>query len=441
VAAAYLGAEFGVNTTHLLESNTATLLDPGESVFLLKEDGGVITGALDESTRVFNRPFADSYLQFIASSDRFDTGMLQLEPLPEPQLIEQYRTGGERGLNIGKPKPTPMPKGWNTVVVKVRVPNPEYNKVDTKWLQRSIDPQTGSPYLAHFLFGLYFDKKPGLNGALTLKKGIGPAEKGLVWNAALAAGNFWAHWRRSRQYDKMVENNPKLPKFLAEGDSWFQHPLLTDIIDNIGRHYPVYCLSAAGDTMENYFKDGELFKKLPEVKPALILLSGGGNDILGEDMPKFFQDHFYDAPEGERADRFFRDTFFKTLDKLQNIYRQIFERLSKERPGIPILVHSYDYPRPLKPGVKKSSWIGARFDEKHIAREGDRTAAVHMMIDEFNKRLKSVTGEFKNVHYIDLRGRVADNQWDDEIHPNDVGYERVAAMFLRKIVEIFPMKG
>ncbi len=440
VAAAYLGAEFGVNTTHLLESNTATLLDPGESVFLLKEDGAVITGALDESTRVFNRPFADSYLQFLASADRFDTGMLQLEPLPEPHLIEQYRTAGSRGLNIGKPKPTPMPKGWNTFVVKVRVPNPEYNKVDTRWLQRSIDPKTGSPYLAHFLFGLYFDKKPGLNGALTLKKGVRSAEKGLFWDTALAAGNFWAHWRRSRQYDKMVEKNPKLPRFLAEGDSWFQHPLLVDIIDNIGRNYPVYCLSAAGDTIQNYYQEGDLFKKLAEMKPALLLLSGGGNDILGDKMSGFMNDQFADAPEGEHPDRFFNQSFSKTLDEIQKIYRQIFERLKKERPGMPILVHSYDYPRPLKPGIKKSSWLGECFDKKNLLREGDRNAAVHLMIDEFNKRLKTMAGEYKDVHYLDLRGRVADNQWDDEIHPNDVGFDRVSAIFLRKIRELLPAK-
>lgn len=437
VAATYYSPEFGVNTKDLLEANTATLLDPGESKFLLAEHGGVITGSLDDSTRMFNRPATDSFLQFIISSDRFDSGMLQLEALPEPSLIEEYRVkAGERSLNIGGPRPKLMPKGWNAVAYTVRVTNPEYNRVDMRWLQRAVAPESGTPYLAHFLFGLYFDKKPGLNGAMEIKKNIKPAEKGLLWSAALAAGNFWAHWRRSRQYDKMAAKNPKLPKFLAEGDSWFQHPLLTDIIDNIGRHYPVYCLSAAGDTIENYFKDGELFKKLPEVKPALILLSGGGNDILGDDMPKFFQDHFNDAPEGKHADRFFRNSFFETLDKIQGIYREIFTRLGKERPGIPVLVHSYDYPRPLKPGIKKSSWIGERFDEKHIAREGDRTAAVHLMIDEFNKRLKAVTGEFKNVHYIDLRGRVADNQWDDEIHPNDVGYERVAAMFLRKIKEV-----
>lgn len=436
VAAAYLSPEFGVNTTDLLEANTATLLDAGESKFLFAEHGEVITGSLDDNTRMFNRPAADSYLQFIISSDRFDTGMLQLEPLPDPSDISAFRTAGERSLNIGKPKPKPMPKGWNAATYCVRVPNPEYNRVDMRWLQRSVAPETGTPYLTHFLLGLYFDKKPGLTGALLIKKNIKPAEKGLVWSAALAAGNFWAHWRRDRQYDKMVAKNPKLPRFLAEGDSWFQHPLLTDIIDNIGRHYPVYCLSAAGDTIEHYFKEGDLFKKLPEVKPALILLSGGGNDILGDDMPKFFQDHFNNAPEGERPDRFFRNSFFEMLDKIQGIYRQIFERLNQERPGIPVLVHSYDYPRPLKPGVKKSSWIGERFDEKHIAREGDRTAVVHLMIDEFNKRLKSVAGEFKNVHYLDLRGRVADNQWDDEIHPNDVGYERVSAVFLRKIREV-----
>lgn len=442
VAATFL-SDFGCNTADLLEANTSTMLDPKENTFLLREsEDKIISLHLDPSARMFNHKGTSNFLQFIISSDRFDTGALEMKSLPEPYLIENQDDGTTRSsLGIGKKKPAPMPKGWNVQTVDVYIPNPEYNKVNVKWLQRSIDPKTNNPQLAHFLLGLYYDKKPGLNGALSLKKEVRPAEKGLLMDAALAAGNFWGHWRRSRQYDKMVAKYPKLPKFLAEGDSWFQHPLLTDIIDNIGRHYPVYCVSAAGDTIQNYFKEGDLFKKLAEMKPALLLLSGGGNDILGDEMPKFLRDQFDDAPEGERADRFFAAPFFATLDNVKTLYRQIFQRIEKERPGMPVLVHSYDYPRPLKPGVNKSSWLGERFDAKKIAREADRSAAVHLMIDEFNKRLQEVAGEFKNVHYLDLRGRVADNQWDDEIHPNDVGFDRVSAIFLRKIVELFPVKG
>ena len=59
------------------------------------------------------------------------------------------------------------------------------------------------------------------------------------------------------------------------------------------------------------------------------------------------------------------------------------------------------------------------------------------MIDEFNARLKKVADEFPGqVYYIDLRNSVLENQWDDEIHPDNAGFRQVAGQFLRQIREL-----
>lgn len=59
------------------------------------------------------------------------------------------------------------------------------------------------------------------------------------------------------------------------------------------------------------------------------------------------------------------------------------------------------------------------------------------MLDEFNARLKKVADAYPGqVYYIDLRNLVRDNQWDDEIHPNNNGFQNVSGQFLRKISEL-----
>jgi len=105
---------------------------------------------------------------------------------------------------------------------------------------------------------------------------------------------------------------------------------------------------------------------------------------------------------------------------------------------MPILIHSYDYPHPRPTGAGKSSnWLGQYFDGKKITDENDRRAAVRYMLDEFSANLKALADEYPNqVYYLDLRNLVRDNQWDDEIHPNNAGFQNVAGQFLRKISEL-----
>ena len=173
------------------------------------------------------------------------------------------------------------------------------------------------------------------------------------------------------------------------------------------------------------------------IQPRILILSGGGNDILGDDLKKFLT-MFTDGPEGENPARFFTPEFEKELDDIADIYRNIFEHFKTERPDMPILLHSYDYPRPKPAGAgKTSNWLGQYFDKFNITRPNDRVAAVKHMIDQFNRRLKKVASKYPDqVHYLDLRNQVRDGQWDDEIHPNNSGFQNVSGLFMRKISEL-----
>jgi hypothetical protein len=97
---------------------------------------------------------------------------------------------------------------------------------------------------------------------------------------------------------------------IAEGDSWFDYPfhdILSDLEDNYG--FDVESVAHRGDTIEDMaYSGGQLddFSRLVEkvlrigVLPRAILLSGGGNDVAGDESCGF---------EHRRPQRFNRHRF------------------------------------------------------------------------------------------------------------------------------------
>lgn len=68
--------------------------------------------------------------------------------------------------------------------------------------------------------------------------------------------------------------------------------------------------------------------------------------------------------------------------------------------------------------------------EKGMTSQTDRKGVISYILNEFNDRLRTVAAEFPNVHYVDARGLVADDQWYDEIHPDKHGFQALAGRFL-----------
>ena len=71
---------------------------------------------------------------------------------------------------------------------------------------------------------------------------------------------------------------------LAEGDSWFNYPIiLTDIIDriNMDKDLAVYSIASGGDWLLNMLTGREYVEELSISHPDWFLISGGGNDLVG----------------------------------------------------------------------------------------------------------------------------------------------------------------
>ena len=74
------------------------------------------------------------------------------------------------------------------------------------------------------------------------------------------------------------------PKIVIEGDSWYEHILIRDIVDWLIHlsKFRIYTLAYGGDWLANYIKEQKYLKKLLKEKPHVFLLSGGGNDLVGD---------------------------------------------------------------------------------------------------------------------------------------------------------------
>jgi hypothetical protein len=189
-------------------------------------------------------------------------------------------------------------------------------------------------------------------------------------------------------------------------------------------------------------RNGEYFlDALERINPAIFLISGGGNDILGSQFRSFLETDFATTEsEGQNPKRFLKSSIFREIDTLMEVYTEMFLHLKLIKPQLYVFVHGYDYP--VKLNDAKKGWLGRYMIEKKIVREADRKAVIRLIMDTFNEKLKLVADKFDNVYYLDLRNIIHYNpaesvdQWYDEIHPNSDGFQQVALKFMHLINQL-----
>jgi lysophospholipase L1-like esterase len=248
---------------------------------------------------------------------------------------------------------------------------------------------------------------------------------------------------------------------VAEGDSWFDYPF-TDVLRLLEDHYvyDVESVAHKGDPVEEMaYGVGqleELTRKLEKllrqnVVPKAVLLSGGGNDVAGDEFGMLLN-HARSAVAGLNEqviagviDERVRMAYVTILSAITHLCEQ---RLNRR---IPILVHGYDYPVPDGRGflggwwLLPGPWLEPGFREKGFDNIQDRIRLMKQLIDRFNTMLKGVASinQFSHVIYIDLRktlpvGSDYKQYWANELHPTEKGFELVAARFAAALAKFSP---
>ena len=242
---------------------------------------------------------------------------------------------------------------------------------------------------------------------------------------------------------------------IAEGDSWFDYPLndvLQILEDDHG--YDVESVAHKGDRVEDMaYSDGQLEEFVRRLEkllrngapiPRAILLSGGGNDVAGDEF-RVLLNHKASAIFGLNdsvVDGIIKERIMTSYLTLISMINRICENRIGHR--LPILVHGYDYAVPDGRGFLggwgflPGPWFEPGFREKGFIDRQEMMMIVRELIDRFNDMLKDLQTKFENVHYVDLRGTLStagnyQDDWDNELHPTEEGFKKITSKFARVI--------
>lgn len=252
---------------------------------------------------------------------------------------------------------------------------------------------------------------------------------------------------------------------IADGDSWF---------DDWGRDgvdapmdllralrvsgWGVDELADAGDTLAQIASPEQLqafSRRLRRMvalgrPPRAVLLSGGGNDVVGERLLTLLNPCMEGRPALNAAGRaLIRKTLRGHVETAVQHYLAACDALLPPgQPPVPVLLHGYDWPVPDGRGPygiesQRLSWL-----KPWLARCGYEGAAARRaareLIDALNTMLRAVarTPRFGGrVRHVDLRGTLCSDpadpaykdDWENELHPTEAGFVKLAAVIARQL--------
>jgi hypothetical protein len=241
---------------------------------------------------------------------------------------------------------------------------------------------------------------------------------------------------------------------VAAGDSWFDYPF-HDVLKLLEDEHAYNVESAAhrGDPIESMAYQGGQLDKLVRclekvvahgALPKAVLLSGGGDDIAGEEFGMLLNN-------ATSAIAGWNDEIVDGIlnQRILIAYKQMIgfiNSLCQKDIGkiLPILVHGYDYPVPDGRGFWggwpfPGPWLEPGFREKLFSSLSENVGLMRTVIDRLNQMLANLVRDpaFSNVHYIDLRGTLStdltndlyQDWWDNELHPTKKGFSAITDKF------------
>ncbi|MEW7292043.1 caspase family protein [Aquimarina sp. 2304DJ70-9] len=435
VTALLLSSDIGISTDLL--DHMSKKLKPGESVLFYEHHSSPYAGwSLDTYKEIYNWKHDWLYYKFIINTrEDITTAIPSMSQNPlSPPITHSGNLMGHGAIADFLPEKTK----WDVYTTTLRLHNPAYNIINKKLLQ-NWDWYTNHEIVAPFINALYTTKKQ--NGLVfkTINKtnALGDPEINdrNISGFKLKLGNYLDDKYRYRKFKKSKKLLPNSPIIVAEGDSWFLFPFLVkDTIDYVMEKYPVRSIASAGDEIQNYRESGQLLEEIEKERPRYVLISGGGNDIIG---PEIIDILIEGLPSGLEPSKYLNENHKKKMKDLWGNYNYFFNRIYEFKFVEQVFIHGYDYVlADLDSKIIKNGWVNKYLIEKGITAIEDRTNVIRYLIDTFNELLKDITQKHKNATYLDMRSLVHKDEWYDEIHPNDEGFEKVAGKFLNAINQL-----
>ena len=262
-----------------------------------------------------------------------------------------------------------------------------------------------------------------------------------------------------------IQAAPRKRRVYCVGDSWFQYPIRpVSVVRQLQRAYRDTALflndSRAGGEAEVVFQriKPRLRDKLAPLKLDAVLLSLGGNDIIGEELVTLLKapadaqpslPDIDDPLEGDYPpdvwDYVKLVEFERALRGLRDFYLDVVLTRDEERPSTTVVAHTYATPFPsgkkysLGP-LKVGPWIKPYFKSVGLTDLARVRAVVHWLLEGFEGMLDDLAANHANVLVVHSLDALDDPEmWDNEIHPTGDGFKELVEDFWRPVVD--PLLG
>lgn len=269
------------------------------------------------------------------------------------------------------------------------------------------------------------------------------------------------------EYRKMRHWFPDRLNIVSDGDSWFAYPSqwmpiggktnLIDYISSAIRGKANFLdMASNGDEAVDILSGKQKHKiidqlrwheKNAERKPVdLLLISGGGNDVVGEnDFERFirspYQPGYVTAQDCIQIDRLARK-----IEQVKLAYLELLDIRDQYSSDTLVITHCYDYPYPSLKGAKfwggiykTASWMKPYMDAAGIPNDMQR-AVTTVFMDSLAQCFLQIATERTGFIAVDTRETLdREGQWVNEIHPTSSGFKLIANKMLSTIREKFPV--
>ena len=255
-----------------------------------------------------------------------------------------------------------------------------------------------------------------------------------------------------------ANDHPSWPRALLFGDSWFQYPGGGEI--DIEKQLPrlftktLFLNEGVAGRDSKMYKAGRdrVTRELGDGHFTALLLSMGGNDIVGNELQEYVKKK--DDPQNLGArpwgiipwqvrDHIRLSAFEAGLHFLRDDFVEMFDRCRRVRTDCEIFVHNYAYIWPnnkaFKLGpIKAGPWVYPYLFAVGLTDVDDMRVVTCWLIDQFTALLNELVSQVPRVHLIDAREALPSaRSWDNEIHPKGPGFKLIATDYWAPVLKGF----
>lgn len=267
------------------------------------------------------------------------------------------------------------------------------------------------------------------------------------------------------EFAQMRRHFPDRINIVSEGDSWFAYPpkwliagkpanLISHISASTRRKANFLSLAVNGNEAVDMVS-GRQKHQLVEIlrwhsrgqhrKPVdLLLFSGGGNDVVGEnDFERFLRPYKNSFQTGKQCVNLPR--LRRKVKQIGMAYQELLDIRDHYSPATLIITHTYDYPYPSLTGgvflgglIKTRGWM-KRFMDSSGIKDELQADVIKVFIDALAEESLRVAARREGFIVVDSRGTLAGQQaWLNEIHPTAKGFKAIATLIFAQMKQAFP---